>query len=410
MRAPAHALPRPESFTSRLRGPEVTARVGLWLGICFLIAFVTGLYSHFQQDMPGWLTLPRRPVSLYRVSQGLHVISGTAAVPLLLVKLWSVFPKLFERVDLGNARRLGLQLAERGSIALLISSAIFQLSIGLANTTHWYPWSFSFRSTHYAVAWVVIGSLLVHIAVKLPIIRAAITGPVDPRPSPEPAEPEYADEYAAVPMPSETAPPAGPPTAGLSRRGLLRATWLATGVVVLSTAGATVPLLRKVSVFGVRSGDGPQGVPINKSALAARVTELARDPNYRLELKNGDRTMKLSLDDLTQLPQNTATLPIACVEGWSASGEWRGVRMRDVLSLVDAPDDVDLIATSLQKSGAFRVTRLPSQFVNDPLTLLALELNGEPLSIDHGFPCRLIAPNRPGVLQTKWLAKLEVQA
>lgn len=407
MRSPTLPLPKPESFTSRLRGPEVTARVGLWLGICFLVAFVTGLYSHFQQDMPGWLTLPTRPVSLYRVSQGLHVISGTAAVPLLLVKLWSVFPKLFERVDVRNVRRLGLQLAERGSIALLVASAIFQLAIGLANTTHWYPWSFSFRTTHYAVAWVAIGSLLVHIAVKLPIIRAAITGPVDP---PGTVEREHADDDAAAPMPTRTTPPTGPPTAGLSRRGFLRATWLATGVAVLSTAGATVPLLRKVSVFGVRSGEGPQGVPINKSAVSAGVTDLARNPNYRLELVNGDRTMSLSLDDLKQLPQTSATLPIACVEGWSASGDWRGVRMRDVLALVDAPDDAELIASSLQESGAFRITRLPSQFVNDPLTLVAVELNGETLSIDHGFPCRLIAPNRPGVLQTKWLAKLEVQA
>ncbi|MDQ3094846.1 MAG: molybdopterin-dependent oxidoreductase [Actinomycetota bacterium] len=414
MRAPdpVALVPKPTDFTSRLRGPEVTSRVGLWLGICFLIAFVTGLYSHFQQDMPGWLTLPTRPVSLYRVTQGLHVIAGSAAVPLLLVKLWSVFPKLFDRLDLGNVRRLGLQLAERGSIALLISAAIFQLSTGLLNTTHWYPWDFSFRATHYAVGWVAIGSLLVHIAVKLPVIRDAITGPVD---GPPPPDDRSDDEAGSAPMPTETSQPAEPVTAGhgtpgLSRRGLLRATWLATGVVVLSTAGATVPLLRKISIFGVRDGDGPQGVPINKSAAAAGVTDLARDPGYQLELVSGDRSVKLSLDELIQMPQTDSTLPIACVEGWSATGDWRGVRLRDLLDLVDAPADVDVVATSLQKSGAFRSSQLPSQFVEDPLTLLALRLNGEPLSIDHGFPCRVIAPNRPGVLQTKWVAKLEVLA
>jgi DMSO/TMAO reductase YedYZ molybdopterin-dependent catalytic subunit len=51
---------------------------------------------------------------------------------------------------------------------------------------------------------------------------------------------------------------------------------------------------------------------------------------------------------------------------------------------------------------------LPAAFVGDPRTLLALDLAGEPLSLDHGFPCRVIAPNRPGVLQTKWGASLEV--
>jgi DMSO/TMAO reductase YedYZ molybdopterin-dependent catalytic subunit len=44
----------------------------------------------------------------------------------------------------------------------------------------------------------------------------------------------------------------------------------------------------------------------------------------------------------------------------------------------------------------------------DELTLIALRLHGEPLHLDHGYPCRLIAPNRPGVLQTKWLGRITV--
>jgi DMSO/TMAO reductase YedYZ molybdopterin-dependent catalytic subunit len=44
----------------------------------------------------------------------------------------------------------------------------------------------------------------------------------------------------------------------------------------------------------------------------------------------------------------------------------------------------------------------------DPDTLLALELNGEVLDLDHGYPVRLIAPDRPGVLQTKWLRQVTV--
>nr|BFF14853.1 hypothetical protein GCM10025699_61560 [Microbacterium flavescens] len=49
-----------------------------------------------------------------------------------------------------------------------------------------------------------------------------------------------------------------------------------------------------------------------------------------------------------------------------------------------------------------------SEYATDPLTLVALELNGERLSIDHGYPARVIAPGRPGVLQTKWLTTIEV--
>jgi DMSO/TMAO reductase YedYZ molybdopterin-dependent catalytic subunit len=44
----------------------------------------------------------------------------------------------------------------------------------------------------------------------------------------------------------------------------------------------------------------------------------------------------------------------------------------------------------------------------DRMTLIALRVNGEPLHADHGYPCRLIAPSRPGVLQTKWLSRIEV--
>jgi DMSO/TMAO reductase YedYZ molybdopterin-dependent catalytic subunit len=41
--------------------------------------------------------------------------------------------------------------------------------------------------------------------------------------------------------------------------------------------------------------------------------------------------------------------------------------------------------------------------------LLALLVNGEELHIDHGFPVRLMAPNRPGVNQTKWLERVVVK-
>ena len=383
MRAPP--LPAPEHFTSRLRSPQVAARVGLWLGICFGICFLTGLISHYAQNPSQPVPFPTNPSWGYRVTQGLHVTTGTAAIPLLLVKLWSVLPKLFERPPLRDVRLLLVHALERASIGVLVASSVFMLASGLLNSAQWYPWDFSFRTTHYAVAWIAIGSLVVHIAVKLPVIRDALTGDVD---------------VTAHDRPTATEDGA------LSRRGLLRTTWVASGVAVLASAGSAVPLLREVSVFGVRSGDGPGGIPINKSAAAAKVTATATSASYRLEVVSGDRSVSLTRDDLLALPQHTETLPIACVEGWSASGSWGGVRVRDLLALVDAPSG-DVRVESLQESGPFRRTVLPANFARDDRTLLALTLNGETLALDHGFPCRLIAPNRPGVLQTKWVTRLE---
>jgi DMSO/TMAO reductase YedYZ molybdopterin-dependent catalytic subunit len=48
------------------------------------------------------------------------------------------------------------------------------------------------------------------------------------------------------------------------------------------------------------------------------------------------------------------------------------------------------------------------EYATDPATLVALEVNGSRLDIEHGYPARMIAPGRPGVLQTKWLSLIEV--
>ena len=204
-------------------------------------------------------------------------------MPLLLVKLWTVYPRLFIRPP-KDARRLLLEVLERGSIAVLVAGAIFQLASGLANSAQWYPWSFSFRATHYAIAWITIGALVVHIAVKLPIIRGALTSDV---------------EDTTYDRPTATEP--GP----ISRRGLLRTTWLAAGVAVLVTAGSTVPLLRKVSVFGVRSGDGPAGIPINKSAAAAKVAPAATSSAYRLTVAYGEQEVSMTRDELLAMDQTS---------------------------------------------------------------------------------------------------------
>lgn len=384
----AKAIPTPEDFPSRLRSPAISARVGVWLGVTFTICFLTGLISHYAQNESQPIAFPTSPFWGYRVTQGLHVISGTAAIPLLLVKLWSVLPKLFEMPPRGQVRALAVSLLEKVSIAALVGSSIFMLASGLLNTAQWYPWTFSFRATHYALAWVAIGSLIVHIAVKLPIIREVLGADVD---------------ATGHDRPTAVAPGA------LSRRGLLRATWAAAGVAVLATAGSTVPLLRKISVFAVRTGDGPQGVPVNRSAEAADIRSTDVGAGWTLSVVGAATASAWTLDRLrSELTQRTEELPIACVEGWSASGTWTGVRLRDLLDLAGVPRGRDLKMISLQRRGAFGETVLQANFADDDRTLLALQLNGEELDIDHGYPVRLIAPDRPGVLQTKWLTQIEV--
>ena len=280
-------VPAPEDFPSRLRSPAVAARVGVWLGICFGICFLTGLISHYAQDPGQPIPFPTNPSWGYRVTQGLHVLTGIAAIPLLLVKLWAVYPRLFLRPP-RDVRALIIDGLERVSIAVLVAAAIFELTSGLLNITRWYPWDFSFRSTHYAVAWIAIGSLLLHIAVKLAVIRDVLGADID-----------------AVIHDRATATEPG----ALTRRGLVRTTWLAAGTVVLANAGASVPALRRVSVFAVNSGDGPMGIPINKTASAADVTAAATSAGYALEIRYDGAVTRLTLSQLTAMEQRTETLP-----------------------------------------------------------------------------------------------------
>ncbi|MET0467600.1 MAG: molybdopterin-dependent oxidoreductase, partial [Aeromicrobium sp.] len=158
----------------------------------------------------------------------------------------------------------------------------------------------------------------------------------------------------------------------------------------------------------VRDGEGPQDLPINRTAASAGAVDGARDPAFVLEIVVGDRVVTLDRDQLLAMPQRTHRLPIACVEGWSRSASWTGVSVRDLIGLLDAPADSEVVVRSLQTKGAFASSKLLPGYVEDHRTMLALQLNGETLSLDHGYPCRLIAPNRPGVFQTKWVRRLEV--
>ncbi len=382
-------IPREETFTSRGRAPAVTARVGLGLGITITICFVTGLLSHVAQDLV-WFPWPSRPSWGYRVTQGAHVISGVAAIPLLLVKLWSVYPRLFVRPSVRSL----VHALERLSVALLVSSIIFELVTGVLNIAKLYLWPFDFRAAHFAVALVAGGSLLLHIAVKLPIIRTALSRPIEADDASLPVSGADADEKPVEP--------------GIPRRTVVLSAYLASGVAALSIAGGSVPWLSRLAVLSPSIGTGPQGVPINRTADAAGVTDESIGPDYQLTVVSETTTGTWSLDELRTIPQRTVRLPITCVEGWSTNADWGGVRISDLLAAVDAPAESRLRIISLQTTGAFGESVLPTQHSADPRTLLALRLNGEELARDHGFPCRLIAPSRPGVLQTKWVNRIEV--
>lgn len=414
-----------DSMRTALLSPERNTRsavvLGRLLGLAFVVCFGTGLYSHFLQEPLFWMRFPTFPSQLYQFTQGLHITAGIACFPLLLGKLYTVYPQLFQTPPI----RGFAHLLERASIALFVGSSLVQLAIGMLNTYQWYPFPFPFKQVHYALAFVIIGSLAIHIGVKLPLIQrywrrnSEATRELLDRESDDLLEP------TPDAAPATTSAPVGgvtgrlfrwidgtpQPGRGVSRRGFFAGIGVATVAVVTFTAGQSFAVFKPFNLFAPRAkGIGPQGLPINRTAEAAQVTETAVSPDWVLSVIAGGVTTTFTRTDLLALPQTAVSLPIACVEGWSQLADWKGVRMRDLLHAAGAPSDRRLMVQSLEKEGGYRTTEMGAEYVGDDLTLVALELNGSTLDIQHGYPARIIAPGRPGVLQTKWLSSLEMTA
>jgi hypothetical protein len=388
--------PRTRRFTSPLHEPRTASWLGLGLGASFAVCFATGVLSHLIQQPPGWFEWPTRPAGLYRVTQGVHVATGIATIPLLLVKLWVVYPKLWAWPPVRGVTHA----LERLSLGPLVAGGLFLLFSGVANVARWYPWEFFFPAAHYWASWITVGALVVHLGAKAGVVRGSLTRP---------------GSESETPPPTDTRTRPGPEheaaAGSLTRRQLLGATAGASLVLTLATIGQTfTPLGSLARLAQRRPGVGPQGLPVNKTARSAGVLDLAADPAYRLVVDGRvSRPLALSLDDLEALPQHTVDLPIACVEGWSAAATWTGVRVRDLLAQAGAAGvDRTVDVESLQPQGRYRRSRLEPGHAADPDTILALRLDGEQLHIDHGCPVRLVGPNRPGVLQTKWVSRLEV--
>ncbi|MEV7880598.1 molybdopterin-dependent oxidoreductase [Streptomyces microflavus] len=396
----------PGFWRSPVRGARFTAVLGLVLLVGLTLLFVTGLlsYAAYNPDLDpvndktpdkGWLGFylfawPTGPHWLYRLTQGLHVTVGIVLVPVLLAKLWSVIPRLFA---LPPARSVGHAL-ERISLLLLVGGALFEFLTGLLNIQLDYLFPGSFYTLHFYGAWVFLAGFVAHVALKLPqavrVLRSGI-----PRGEPDPLA-------APDPLP-----------ATLSRRGALAMVGAGSLLLLVTSVGRSFDgPLRRIALLtprgGTEQGPGPNAFQVNKTAAAVRIAPADTGERWRLTVRGPAGELRFSRAELLAMEQHSAALPIACVEGWSTSDQlWRGVRLSDLAALAGYPDSPpDVFVESLQRSGSFRKAALRDNQVRDGRSLLALEVNGAPLSPDHGYPARIIVPAAPGVLNTKWVETL----
>jgi DMSO/TMAO reductase YedYZ molybdopterin-dependent catalytic subunit len=412
---PPEAGPFDRGFwRSPLRGEWLSSFLGSALLPLLLITGITGFLSHAAydpdlgaNDITGgfdsgfyFFDWPTNPVWLYSVTQSLHVLCGLAAIPILIAKLWSVVPRLFERPP---ARSLAHGL-ERLSVATLVGSALFLLVTGTLNITYWLPFPFAFTPAHYYAAIIFIAALTLHVALKLPAVSRAFRRHGAFRPLGEGIE----RMRAADPVEDGLAA-TNPAAPTISRRGLIAAVGAGSlGIAGLNVGTNLLPALRETALLSPRGqsyGDGPNDFQINKTAEAAGIGADRVGADWRLELAGGDSVIRLSREQLLEMEQRTERLPIACVEGWTSWQTWTGVPLRE-LAAAAGFEDAELLVESLQQAGAFRQATLNSGQVSDERSLLALRVNGAELSLDHGFPARVIVPALPGVHNTKWVKRM----
>jgi DMSO/TMAO reductase YedYZ molybdopterin-dependent catalytic subunit len=379
-------------WRSPLRGPWLTAAIGSVLLLLVGIVAVTGFLSHMAYepdlrgnaivpvgaDLPLTFGWPASPSWLYALNQSLHVNVGLVALPFLLAKLWSVIPRLFVWPPVASPR----QAVERLGIALLVASSIFQFATGIVNVQYWYAFHFNFVVAHYYGAVVFTGALVLHVLVKLPVILRA-----------------YRDHGWVNDL---VATDPDPPT--ITRRGLFAFVGGASLTLLVANAGESIGgPLRSLAFLAPRR----ESFPVNKTAAKAKVTADMVGTGYRLTLTGGAAELQLSRDTLLALPQHTATLPIACVEGWTTTQTWTGVRLSELAKRVGVPDAATAFVRSLQPAGVLSKASLSGDAVANPDALLALKVNGADLPMDHGYPARIIVPALPGVHNTKWVASIE---
>jgi DMSO/TMAO reductase YedYZ molybdopterin-dependent catalytic subunit len=399
----------------------LTAVFGLVLLVGITIVFVTGLlsYAAYNPDLAGndltpdkgilgfyLFDWPTEPYWLYRLTQGVHVTLGLVLIPVLLGKLWSVIPKLFDWPPVTSPA----QFVERISLLLLVGGAIFEFVTGVVNIQYWYVFPASFYTVHFYGAWVFIAAFIVHVALKFPRMRTALRS----RRLRDELRTDTAHTQPEPPDPDDLVSP-DPAAPTISRRGALGLVGASSLTVLLLTAGQSIGgALRPTALLAPRGqtlGEGPNDFQINKTAEEAGIVRDDTGDSWQLELGDGSSSMTVSRADLMAMPQHTSHLPIACVEGWSTQNQaWTGVRLRDLAELAGVPDPATLRVESIQTGGLFRAATLRRNQVLDPDSLLALTVNGADLSLDHGYPARVIVPNNPGVHNTKWVGQLEFQA
>jgi methionine sulfoxide reductase catalytic subunit len=136
--------------------------------------------------------------------------------------------------------------------------------------------------------------------------------------------------------------------------------------------------------------------------------------DYRLRI-NGliDAPVELTLTELRALPHHEQITQHFCIQGWSGIAKWSGVSMQTILELVHPTPEARWVVFYSLGDGpdqGIYYDAHPIEQMGHHLTMLAYDMNGEPLSFGHGAPLRLRNESQLGFKQVKWIKGIEFVA
>ena len=123
-----------------------------------------------------------------------------------------------------------------------------------------------------------------------------------------------------------------------------------------------------------------------------------------------EQEVELSLDDLKAMKPQTQITKHICIQGWSGVAEWKGVPMRDIVKLVKPDKKAKYVvfhSYDVYDDGSQYYAGLRTSDMRDKQTILAYEMNGHELPLNHGAPLRLRAENKTGYKMSKWIKSIE---
>jgi len=133
---------------------------------------------------------------------------------------------------------------------------------------------------------------------------------------------------------------------------------------------------------------------------------------WRLEVKGlVKRPQSYTLADLHALPKQTQITKHNCIQGWSAIAEWGGAPMSELLARCEPMPNARYVvfhSYSRDNAGKEFYETLSLPLMRDPQTILAYEMNDEPLPMEHGAPLRLRVETQLGFKMVKWLRAIEL--